>query len=221
MSLSHKTLRLESAEIKLDQSKEGWFSGYASKFNGVDSYGDTILPGAYVKTIDPQRDRPIQMRWNHRGPVIGKWITMREDAQGLYVEGQLTPGHSVAEDVKASLAFGSVTGMSIGYRIVDSEKKDDGGRILKEIDLVEISVVESPADTGAQVTNVKDALDEAESLKELETLLREAGGFSRSEAVAIIAKARHIGQSESVPDNAVDQDAWLKGAAAVLTLKNY
>lgn len=217
MSLFHKSIGLEAAEFKFDEAREGFFSGYASKFNGVDAYKDTILPGAYTKTL-VDRERPIQMRWNHSGPIIGKWLNMREDAYGLYVEGQLTPGHSVAEDVKASLAFGSVTGMSIGFRIRDAEKKDDGGRILKDIELVEISVVETPADLGAYVADVKSALDEAESLKELENLLRDAGGFSKSEATAIIAKARSIGRSES--DQAVSNaETQILAALAIANAK--
>ena len=207
MSLIHKSIDLSAVELKFDAERKGFFSGYASKFNGVDSYGDTILPGAYKDTIGG-RERPIQMRWNHFGPVIGKWTAMKEDQNGLYVEGQLTPGHSVAEDVYASIKFGSVTGMSIGYRIKDSEDILDKsgsktGRLLKQIDLVEISVVESPADVGAQVGNVKSAVDDATSLKELEALLRDAGGFSKSEATAIIAKARNIGRSDSAQTTVV------------------
>lgn len=217
MSLCHKSIGLELAEIKMDEAREGFFSGYASKFNGVDAYKDTILPGAYTKTLGG-RERPVEMRWNHTGPIIGKWLTVREDAYGLYVEGQLTPGHSVAEDVKASLAFGSVSGMSIGYYIKDADKKDDGGRILKTIELVEISVVERPADLGAYVADVKAVIDDAESLKELENLLRDAGGFSKSEATAIIAKARSIGRSES--DQAVSNaETQILAALAIANAK--
>ena len=50
MQMQHKTLSISDCEIKLDE-KQGVFSGYASVFNGVDSYGDTILPGAYKNTL--------------------------------------------------------------------------------------------------------------------------------------------------------------------------
>ena len=194
--MERKTLSLEAFEVKFDEARKGFFSGYASKFNGVDSYGDTIIPGAYTKTLT-NRQRPIQMRWNHFGPVIGKWIKAVEDEQGLYVEGELTPGHSVAEDVYALLKHGAVSGLSIGYRIPSGGAERDGDlRILKQIDLIEISVVEAPADLGAQIGDIKSAIEQAQSLKEIEAYLRDAGGFSRTDAVALVARIKSVAHGE-------------------------
>lgn len=194
--MERKNLSLGEFEIKFDEARKGFFSGYASKFNGVDSYGDTIVPGAYAKTVT-NRERPIAMRWNHTGPVIGKWLKAEEDEHGLYVEGELTPGHSVASDVYALMKHGAVTGLSIGYRIPagGSEKKGDV-RLLKQIDLVEISVVESPADLQAQIGDVKSSISQAESLKEIESLLRDAGGFSRADATALVARIKSLSRGE-------------------------
>lgn len=205
--MERKNLTLDSVELKLaDDGRK--FSGYASVFNGVDSYGDTILPGAYKATIS-DRERPIQMRWNHHGPVIGKWVEVREDEKGLYVEGELTPGHSVAEDAYALMKHQAVTGMSIGYRIPPGGMEKDGEkRLLKEIELVEISVVESPADLGAQVGDVKAAITDAESLKDVERLLRDAAGLSRSEAQMLVSRIKTLCQSDS---GAKDQSAVIAG----------
>lgn len=189
--MHHKLLSLDQTAVKFDEARKGFFSGYASVFGGVDAYGDTILPGAYKGTIEG-RNRPIQMRWNHFGDVIGKWLDIREDDIGLYVEGELTPGHSKAQDVYASLKHGAITGMSIGYRPVKSVQNEHGGSDLHEIDLVEISVVESPADLAAQINDVKSAVQEAESLKEIESLLRDAGGFSRTDAKALLARIKSL-----------------------------
>lgn len=190
-------LPLESLDLKMDETGMK-FAGYASVFGGVDSYGDTIDPKAYSKTIKRKAtDRPIRMRWNHFGPVIGKWTEMRIDEKGLYVAGELTPGHSVASDVFASLKHGAIDGMSIGYRPVKIEMQADGTRLLKEIELVEISVVEEPADAGAKIDDVKSLLDAATSIKEIETLLREAGGFSRADATGLVARIKALSQSES------------------------
>lgn len=199
----HKSLQLESAQLKFDDEGRK-FSGYASVFNGVDSYGDTIVPGAYKDTIG-ERDRPIAMRWNHTGPVIGKWTAMREDEKGLYVEGELTPGHSVADDAYALLKHGAVTGLSIGYRIPPGGAEKTGGmRLLKRIDLVEISIVENPADNSAHVENIKSAIEDSDSLKEIERLLRDAGGFSRGEAAALVARVKSLVQSDSVPESSAE-----------------
>lgn len=192
--MERKNLNLESVELKFDEAGRV-FSGYASVFGGVDSYGDTILPGAYKKTLR-KRDRPIQLRWNHYGPVIGKWTSLKEDDTGLFVEGELTAGHSVAEDAYALLKHGAVSGLSIGYRPVQIRELGDDKRELKEIELLEVSIVETPADLAAQIGNVKSAIDDAASLKELESLLRDAAGFSRTDATALVARIKSLSRGE-------------------------
>ena len=215
--MQHKLSPFDRLSVKFDDARPGFFSGYASVFGLVDSYGDTIAPGAYSKTLQ-NRERPIQLRWNHYGGVVGKWLTLREDEKGLYVEGELTPGHSVAQDAYALMKHGAVNGLSIGYRPIDAEQKDDGTRLLKQIDLVEISIVETPADAAALIGDVKSAIDGAASLKEIEALLRDAGGFSRADACALVARIKSMGQSESVPEKKASFAQLLALNAAVATL---
>lgn len=192
-----KRLPLEALELKMEDG-EMKFAGYASVFGGVDAYGDTIDPKAYDKTLKRKDgDRPIRMRWNHFGPVIGKWTEMLVDEKGLFVRGALIPGHSVAEDVYKAMKFGAVDGMSIGYIPQKTEPLGDGKRLLKEIDLIEISVVEEPADIGAKINDVKSLIDAATSIQEIETLLREAGGFSRADAKGLVARIKSLCQREA------------------------
>ena len=207
--MQYKQIKLDVAEIDFDDD-DRMIRGYASVFGGIDSYGDTVMKGAYEDTI-ADRERPVRMRWNHFGPVIGKWTKMYEDDKGLYVEGQLTPGHSVAEDVYASLKFGAVDGLSIGY--IPKEYEDDketGIRTLKEIELIEISVVEEPADLGAKIDEVKgisEALAQCENLKDAENCLRDACGLSRAAATAIVSQIKTLTQSDSeAKDNTSDGD---------------
>lgn len=199
--MKRKQIQLDSCRLKFDDQART-IEGYASVFGGVDSYGDTINPGAYAETLK-NRERPVRMRWNHYGPVIGKWMEIREDEKGLYVRGELTPGHSIADNVYASLKHGAIDGLSIGY-IVEigegAEKNDTGGYDLSKIDLIEISVVEEPADLGANISNVKEckeAIEHIESLKDAENFLRESAGFSRSAATALVARFKTLHQSDS------------------------
>ncbi len=213
--MQHKSLNLSCADFKFSsEAGARKFSGYASVFGGVDSYGDTVMPGAYTNTL-ADRDRPIQMRWNHYGPVIGKWTEIREDEKGLYVEGELTPGHSAAEDVYASLKHGSVTGLSIGYRVVQSKEVEAGKRELIEMELVEISPVEAPADNAAHVGSVKSVIDEAKSLKDYERILRDAG-LSRADATALVSGMKALFLSES---EAKDETAEIAGIFQSFNLK--
>lgn len=216
--MERKLALVDAIDLKFDEARKGFFSGLASAFNGVDSYGDTIAPGAYKKTIK-KRARPIALRWNHYGPVIGKWTHIEETDVGLYVEGELTPGHSVAEDVYASLKHGAVSGLSIGFRPVTLTDHGDGTRTLKEIELVEISVVESPADLGAQIGDVKSAINDAESLKEIESLLRDAAGFTRTDATALVARIKSLTRGEREQPKASDSLAAILAATHKLTTR--
>ena len=192
-----KSLALNAAEIKMGAEGGLSFSGYASMFNGLDSYGDMIMPGAYKGTLEG-RDRPIQLRWNHYGDVIGKFTEIYEDEKGLFVSGELTKGHSVAENVAALLRHGAISGLSIGYVAKDAEQ-DGVVRKLKEIELYEISIVESPADNNAHVSSVKSAT----KLSEVEKFLR-AKGLSQAEATATVAAVKQIhGEREEDESKAV------------------
>lgn len=215
--MEYKQLKMDASQFEFDDD-ERMIKGYASVFGGVDSYGDTVAKGAYLETLE-NRERPVRMRWNHFGPVIGKWTKMVEDEMGLYVEGQLTPGHSVAEDVYASLKFGAVDGLSIGYIPKEFTDDQDGMRTLTEIELIEISVVEEPADLGAKIDEVKqinEVISQAESLKDAEACLRDACGLSRSSAKAIVSQIKTLSQRDAESKDNTDD-----GVTATLNWRLY
>lgn len=195
--LLRKSLSLTDCDIKMD-GDSGRFSGYASVFGGVDSYGDTILKGAFETTL--RRDGKPKMFYGHdafSGIPIGKWLTAKEDDKGLLVEGELTPGVSLASDVKAALKHGTLDGLSIGgyLKAGDFENSADGGRIIKKWSrLIEVSVVAFPADSAARVdlSSVKSAIADLETIQDFERLLRDAGGFSREAAKTLVSRAKDL-----------------------------
>ena len=194
---------LKFIESGVDQVTNGLFEGYASKFGGIDSMGDTVMKGAFAETINPEtREHPILMLYNHSSyQVIGKWLEMYEDDEGLYVKGEFTPNHSTAADVYASAKHGAITGMSIGFRIPagGAEEIEGGGRRIKNVKLEEISIVGFPADDAARIAQVKGMAEEIsaiETIRYSEIFLRDAG-FSRSMARSFISQLRPLYQREA------------------------
>lgn len=193
--LLKKSIDLNQVEIKT-KGNGGTFEGYASVFGGVDSYNDTIESGAYKNVL--KSGRTPKMFLNHASweLPIGKWTSLAEDSKGLIVVGELTPNHATADMVKASLNHQTLDGLSIGFRMTkDDYEIDNGRRIIKNIsELIEISVVTFPADSAARVdlSSVKSELDSINSITELEAFLREAGGFSKGLAVALLARSKKI-----------------------------
>lgn len=216
---------LIEVKFKGDGTKPLRFAGRASTFNRVDQNGDLILPGAFTKTL-AARQSPVMMLKDHRPSFpIGKWLSIEQDAEGLFVEGELTPGNSIAEDAAASLRHGALRGLSIGYRVPPPEHVAQdaatGARVLKQLDLVEISTTTMPADLGAGVLSIK-SIEEMESLSNAEDLLREAAGFSRMEAKAFMRKLRELrGEPMNAGDGATLREADVSESISELVVKTY
>lgn len=203
--LINKTLKIESVDLKMD-GDTGKFSGYASVFGGVDSYGDTIIKGAFESTL---RNGKPKMFFNHSWDMpIGKWTKAKEDDHGLFVEGELTPGLGLSADVRAAMIHGTLDGLSIGgYLKKGDYEETDGGRIIRKwSNLMEVSPVVFPADGAARIdlSSVKSidfesVLLECETEKDIEKLLRDAG-LGKWEAMAIVSATRKIVKGREATD---------------------
>lgn len=199
MQLLRKTLSLSDVSLKLS-GDTGTFEGYASVFGGVDSYGDTIIKGAFESTL--RKNGLPKMFYGHDWAMpIGKWVTAKEDDHGLFVKGELTPGLSLANDVHAALKHGTLDGLSIGgfVKMGDYEQTESGRIIRKWSNLVEVSPVVFPADGAAKIdtASVKgsdfiEAIEACQSIRDLECLLRDAAGLSKGAAQAFTARAKSL-----------------------------
>lgn len=161
-------------EVKADS--DNTFTGFASTPD-LDKGGDIVAKGAFARTI-AQRGDKLKMLWNHKSDAmpIGRYTKVEEREGGLYVEGKLSDT-SAGRDVMTLLSDGAIDSMSIGYAVRDHEYKDDGVRVLKDLDLFEVSLVNFPMNEMAVVTQVKNQFD----VRGLERCLREVG-YSNSQA---------------------------------------
>lgn len=190
--MEHKVVSFGLSEVKAGDGPVT-FSGYASTFGNEDKGGDIVMPGAFKDSLD-DRNMSVRMLWNHdRFAVpIGKWTGIKEDDKGLFVEGELTPKNSLAEDVGAAMRHGTIDRMSIGYLTLDDSKDDDGRRLLHKLELKEVSPVNFPMNEMAEITSIKSAIEDMETIRDCEHLLRDAVGFSKSEATALVSRLHKI-----------------------------
>lgn len=176
-------------------TEEGEFEGLASVFNVEDRGRDTILPGAFKKTLkDIKKDKRTipflnqHMRWE----ILGGFTEFEERKEGLWVKGQILPDLSdMARQVYTLMKSQLCTGLSIGYRVPPRMAEySEKGRVIKQLDLYEISFTPMPMAPGAGVRGVK-GLEEARSKlvagdqlteREWETILKKDLGLSNSEA---------------------------------------
>ncbi|MCG2575193.1 HK97 family phage prohead protease [Acinetobacter sp. ME22] len=207
MEIKHLNVPLEIKSV----SETGEFEGYGSVFGVEDSYGDAVMKGAFLRSLTEwtAKGRLPSMLWQHKmSEPIGIYTEMKEDEHGLYVKGRLLiDDDPLAKRAYAHLKAGSLGGLSIGYILRDYEyDKSLGIYKLKDIDLWEVSLVTFPANEEAQVTNVKTMLQNGEtpSPSNVEKALREALGFSRTQAKAFMAKGYSALNQRDVD---LDQDA--------------
>lgn len=194
-------IAIKSAVVNEYVVKGRIIEGYASTFGNVDSYGDTIVKGAFLDTIAKATPKML-FQHNHYSVPIGKFTSIHEDSKGLFVSAELTKGLSTSDDIAIALEAGTIDGLSIGGYLSDGDYSDDGGgRIIRRwTDLVEISLVNFPADSHARINNIRSL----ESLADIEGFLRESTGISRNDAKALISRIKSAG---SAPDSAIDIDA--------------
>lgn len=170
-----------------DLLEDGTFEGYGSIFGNVDSYGEKVVPGAFVESLTRHKREgtSVLMLWAHNpDEPIGVWEDLVEDAKGLWGKGRIVQAVQRGKEVYELLKAKAIRGLSIGYREVDTDQ-DGSVKLLKKLDLWEISPVSFPANRRARVEGVKsENMDEFARrlrdgnpmpVKDFEDILRESG----------------------------------------------
>lgn len=170
-------------EVKATDEQEGTFEGYASTFNNVDKGNDIVVSGAFRKSLRRRPYQKVKLLYQHRtDEPIGVFESMKEDENGLFVKGRLAMGTQKGRESYELLKMGALDAMSIGFKAdpkMQSYDERRRRRYLKEIDLMEVSLVTFPMNDKAIIHQVKGA---DRTIREWEDLLRDAGDLSRVDA---------------------------------------
>lgn len=154
-AIEHKTIPFHATEIKAAEGDAGGWevAGYASTFGGSpDAYGDIVAKGAFADSL---AKRAVKLLWQHdMSEPIGKQLSLAEDDTGLFGRWSIVPTDTGTK-AHQLLAADLVDSLSIGYLTKDAEYKEDGTRVLKAVDLYEVSLVTVPANDRAVVTSFK------------------------------------------------------------------
>lgn len=123
------------------------FAGYAAIFDRVDRGGDVVRRGAFAGAAG----RQVPLLWQHRMDApVGLIERVEEDERGLRVIGRLSGRTAAGRAAMAGLKAGA--GLSFGYRV--REAVGERPRELIGLDLVEVSLVDSPMQPLARVVAV-------------------------------------------------------------------
>jgi HK97 family phage prohead protease len=144
-----------------DSTEDGIINGYASVFDVVDSQYDVIVNGAFRHyNNNSNAQTSIKLLWQHKPEQpIGFIKSIQEDHYGLYFEAKLLLDVAKAKEAHHLVKAGIIDSVSIGYTPLDyyiDHKR--GVRVIKEINLWEISLVTFPANQAAKLTRTKHKL---------------------------------------------------------------
>ena len=161
-------LRLSMPFSKVDKERR-IVSGFATLDN-VDKQADIVTADASMKAFAKFRGNIREM---HEPTAVGKMVNFKEDKyfdpeskkfySGVYVSAYVSKG---AQDTWEKVLDGTLSGFSIGGRMNKwddgyDEKSDKSIRIIKDYDLVELSLVDNPANQFANVLSIEkvDGMD--------------------------------------------------------------
>jgi hypothetical protein len=170
-------VRLSMPLTKVDEGRR-IVSGFASLDN-LDKQMDIVTTEASMNAFAKFRGNIREM---HQPSAIGKMVSFKEEKyfdpeskkfyKGVYVSAYISKG---AQDAWEKVLDGTYTGFSIGGRMNEwddayDEKADAQIRIIKEYDLIELSLVDSPANQFASIMSVQK-VDGVDVIKGDETVL--------------------------------------------------
>lgn len=188
MNLIFKEISLSGVE-----SSGNEFVGKASVYGVLDDSNDRVMPQAFTKSI--ARRSPALLYGHAHGSIpVGKFTKIEDTKEALVVHGALTDGGSMTPELSKAIAFGSLTGLSVGMNIKKATKNEFGGRDILEAELFEVSLTPMPC--LAEATLVAKSINAADvgaldGIKGVEAALKDLG-LSKNAIKALIHKIKNL-----------------------------
>ena len=201
------TVRLSMPFNKVDEERRV-VSGFATLDN-VDRQSDIVTSDASMKAFSKFRGNIREM---HQPTAVGKMVNFKEDKyfdpeskkmySGVFVSAYISKG---AQDTWEKVLDGTLSGFSIGGKMnkwddAYDEKMDKSIRIIKEYDLIELSLVDSPANQFANIVSIEkvdgvDVVNSVNSDVELENVFWD----SESGLVLLSENDSEVSPSSGIP----------------------
>ena len=169
---------------KVDQERR-LVHGFASLDN-VDSHDDIVTADASVRAFSRFRGNIREM---HQPVAVGKMVGFKEDEfydpnegkfyRGVFVTAYVSKG---AQDTWEKVLDGTLTGFSIGGEVVDATTEFDKSankpiRYINDYELVELSLVDNPANQLANIFAIEKMADGEHVVKGEITTMDSATAF--------------------------------------------
>jgi uncharacterized protein len=144
------TVSTIGSEAILSSGATTVIEGYAALFGVEDQMHDIVRAGAFAASLK-RRGEALPMLVEHeRRLLAGHWTEVHEDARGLFLRGEIHDDQPGASRARRMIARG-IDGLSIGFVPIVAQAHAKG-RVLSEVELLEVSIVTHPMQPQARLT---------------------------------------------------------------------
>ena len=198
-------VRLSMPFSKVDKERRT-VSGFATLDN-LDKQNDIVTPEASLNAFKKFRGNIREM---HQPIAVGKMVSFKEDKyfdpetkkmySGIYVSTYISKG---AQDTWEKVLDGTLSGFSIGGKMNKwddgyDESMDSKVRIIKDYDLVELSLVDTPANQFANIISV-EKVDGVDVVKGVDTVIENVFWDSESGLVLLSENETEVSPTSGLP----------------------
>ena len=145
MNIQNKVFHLDSQFTKELPTADGqidsiFISGYAS-VNSADRVGDVVPSSVWEAGMKNYLKNPIVLAYHDHDDPVGRMVEHKIDSKGLWVKVRI----SAASEIFNLVKDGVLTAFSVSFRVLDAEYNSAAELfVIKELELIEISVVSVP-----------------------------------------------------------------------------
>lgn len=178
--------------FKASDRDDGTIIGIASNIE-TDRVGDVLIPTGIKYQL------PVVLLWqhSHKDP-IGSVTSIKATSRGVEVVARIAVGATDEIDrVYRLVKAGVVRGLSVGFRPLEQPEVTKTGLLYRSWELLELSVVSVPANSGAGISAVKSACGATSVLHDFVPLSSARGGSIPLHGGSISlrsARGRPVGQ---------------------------
>lgn len=139
----------------------GEIEGFVSFYGNKDLNGDIVEPGAFTKTLQENGGSvPLLLHHDRTRPIGTAYV--RDEAKGLWLTGKIATQFPDGALAHGQAKEGILKGLSIGFREVPGKTIFDpntNAYHLKEVILIESSMVTIPANPRTNIESVKTQVE--------------------------------------------------------------
>jgi len=190
MDTINKSFTATFKQIESDGIFTGEFEALASTFGNVDRVGDVMAKSAFDNAITKAKESgrmPKLARQHNLDRLPAVMTDIYKTDEGLIIRGRFLDTQ-LGKDTRLEVLGGAIQDMSVGFILKDYEI-EDGKRVIKDLDLIEVSFVTVPANPEAQIISAKG---QKMTVREFEHTLKGAG-FSNKESTTIASICNKAG----------------------------